>query len=137
MPTAPFDFSSVIPKSTLFAIGFFLAVSMGYAVPWGSASLVSVDESYFDELNSGANPEVNSPLQPIAPKQADPSEYTQPMGASMTGSNIISGSGNDSIMAAFDGFCVDLSNSEKVYLRCWQWLPGPPEDDLLKVPISV
>ncbi len=126
----------MISRKKLFAIVLLVAVSVGYAVKCGHASLVCVAESHIDELDFGVISETNSSQEPEIPKQFDKSVDRSLMNTSMTVSNTISGSGNVSILMANICFCVPRSHSDLVYMLGWLWLPRPPCDDLLKVPIS-
>ena len=120
-------------KQQLLAIGILLAVSSGYVVNSCDASLMSVAESYLNGTSSSAQPVHD----PVPPKQFDVPFSPTMMDTSMSGSNSISASGGVSILVANSIFEMLESCSGKVYLLSWMWLPGPPLDDLLKVPIFV
>jgi hypothetical protein len=99
--------------------------------------LISVSDSYFKNGGSGANHAPQPKHDPDAPKQLQMPSHSTMMDTSLSGSHSIpSGPSCVSIMDDNSGFDLLLSPSEKVYMLSWVWLPRPPVDDLLKVPIS-
>lgn len=127
---------SVISKQKRIAIGFLLAVSMGYAASSCSASLVSIADTNFNQGSSAENSADRPAPGPAGPQQYDVPFHSPMMDTSMSSTpSIISGSTCISVLNASNRMDVLESATGKVYLLSWMWLPSAPVVELLKVPI--
>ncbi len=116
--------------------GLLLAVFSGYGPQSCFASLVLDGGKSLRSISDFEKKSVESVPVSGLPIKFHPFLNPNSMETTMSGSSGTSGFGNHWILIGNHNFDLLLTHSEKVFLSSWIWLPNPPFDDLLKVPIS-